>query len=100
MNEQQLHKQAEEYATRFLKELENSKVEQKCDWTCSVWLKERYAEDAKRFQIRLQQAKEHLGESSTSSDRLRSIFLETQVRNTVAQVYSQLFGGSRHGCLV
>jgi hypothetical protein len=95
MNEQQLVEIAEKYAERFLKELhQNSQVERKCEWTCFLWLKEHYASQARKYQIRLQQAKEHVGVGSVNSDSLRSLFMEVQFRNTVAQVYSRFFDGS------
>lgn len=99
MNEQQLAEIAEKYAERFLKELhQNSQVERKCEWTCLLWLKEHYASRARESQIRLQQAKEHLGEASANSDSLRSLSMEVQFRNTAAQVYSKFFNVSEQTC--
>lgn len=99
MNEQQLRGIAEKFSGRFLKELHGeSRAEWNCEWNCSLWLTERYASEAKKSQIRLQQAKEHLGEASSSSASLRSLFMEAQFRNTAAQVYSRIFDGSGRTC--
>ena len=95
MNEQQLRDIAETFSERFLKELhQESQAEWKCEWNCSLWLTERYASEAKKSQIRLQQAKEHLDEASSNSASLRSLFMEAQFGNTAAQVYSRIFDGS------
>ena len=99
MNELQLPKIAEKYAERFLRELrQNSEVEQRCEWTCILWLKEHYASDAKKLQIRFQQAKERLSESGASSDRLMPLLMEAQFRNTIGQAYAQFFGDSAQTC--
>ena len=97
MNE--LSKLAEEYAERFLRELrQNPKPEQRCEWTCTLWLKEHYASDAKRLQVRFQQVKERFSESGANSDRLKPLLIEAQFRNTIAQAYAQFFGDSPQTC--
>jgi hypothetical protein len=84
------------YATDFVKQLHlDSTVEQRCERTCLLWSKEYWANEAKRMQVSLQMPKHEASDS-----RARSLFLNAQFLNTVAQVYGRLFGFSEEACSV
>lgn len=96
-----LNEIVENYASKFTKELRiETQAEQRCEWTCLLWMKEHYASQARKSQIGLQQAKEHLGADSANSDSLRSLLMDVQFRNTAAQVYSEFFDGSEEACTI
>jgi len=92
---------AEKYASEFVRVLQmGNEVEQKCEWTCLLWSKDHWAAEARKGQITLQQAKQRLRESEENSRILKSLIGNSQFLNTVAQVYSKLFGDGEQSCLV
>ena len=85
------------YAADFIKQLNlGSDTDQKCEWTCLLWSKEHWANEAERSQVNLQQAKDRpLG----SIDRTtKTMFQNAQFLNTAAQVYGRLFGSPDEFC--
>jgi hypothetical protein len=92
---------AEKYASEFIRDLEmGHEVEQKCEWTCLLWTKDHWATEAGKSQITLQQTKEHLTDSDEKSRTVKTLFVNSQFLNTVAQVYSKLFDNSEQTCSV
>jgi hypothetical protein len=90
---------AEWYATDFAKQLQlDSEIEQQCEWTCLLWSKDHWADQARRGQIMLQQSKEQTANSAEST--VETLFTNSQFLNTVAQVYSKLFGCKEQFCSV
>lgn len=90
---------AEGYATGFLKELKLSgEIEQRCEWTCLLWSKDHWASQAQKAQLDLQQAKERVINSEKKNETVESLHMNSQFMNTVAQVYSRLFGGEAEYC--
>ena len=90
---------AEWYAADFAKQLHlDSEIEQQCEWTCLLWSKDHWSDEARKGQILLQQSKEQgLNVAETTIDTL---FTNSQFLNTVAQVYSRLFGSKEQFCTV
>jgi hypothetical protein len=90
---------AEKYATEFIRELHlESQVEQRCQWSCILWSKDHWADQARKAKIDLQEAKEHLSASPDSSKTAETLFTNSQFLNTVAQVYSKLFNTEAKSC--
>jgi hypothetical protein len=84
------------YAADFITQLSlDSEPDQKCEWSCLLWSKDHWATEAKKAQINLQQMK---GRSRNSEQTAQTLFLESQFLNTVAQVYSRLFGRTDQFC--
>ena len=89
------------YAEEFAKELQlDSEIEQQCEWTCLLWLKDHWATQAGQAQITLQQARERLAETQSNKRTLENMFVNSQFMNTVAQVYSKLFTNAGQSCNV
>jgi hypothetical protein len=87
------------YATDFVKQLQlDSEIEQQCEWTCLLWSKDHWADQARKGQIILQQSKEPTANSAEST--VETLFTNSQFLNTVAQVYSKLFGRKEQFCSV
>ncbi len=85
------------YAADFIKQLQlDSEADQKCEWSCLLWSKDHWASEARKAQINLQQTKERFNNSTQTA--LQTLFPETQFLNTVAQVYSRLFGRTDQFC--
>ena len=85
------------YAADFIKQLQlDPEVESKCEWNCLLWSKEHWADEAKKAQINLQLAKEH--DVSPQESLRETLVLNSQFHNTVAQVYSKLFGTGDQTC--
>lgn len=94
----QVSQVAEKYAERFANELQlRPSIEEKCERSCLLWLKEHWAQEAEKAQIRLQQAKDHRRQKEDSTE-IHVLLEETQFKNTTAQVYSKLFDGTEKGC--
>lgn len=92
---------AKKYALEFVKELRiGTEVEQRCEWTCLLWSKDHWANEARKTQITLQQTKERLTDSEQNARTVKTLFINSQFLNTVAQVYSKLFDGSEQSCSV
>ena len=90
---------AEWYATDFTKQLQlDSEVEQQCEWTCLLWSKDHWADEARKGQITLQQSKE--SSTNPAENIVETLFTNSQFLNTVAQVYSKLFGCKNQFCSV
>ncbi|HUK49865.1 MAG TPA: hypothetical protein VLV18_02420 [Terriglobales bacterium] len=90
---------AEWYAADFVRQLElDSDVEQQCEWTCLLWSKDHWANEARKGQILLQQSKEQ--PSDRTEDTVETLFTNSQFLNTVARVYSQLFGRRNQFCTI
>lgn len=85
------------YAADFIKQLQlDSEPDQRCEWSCLLWSKDHWADEAKKAQINLQQSK---GAAANSAQKtVQTVFLEAQFLNTVAQVYSKLFGCTAQFC--
>lgn len=92
---------AAKYAEGFAKELQlDSEVEQQCEWTCLLWLKDHWATQARQAQITLQQARERLADTQSNKTTIETLFVNSQFMNTVAQVYSKLFDNTGQSCTV
>jgi len=78
----------------------DNEVGQRCEWSCLLWSKDHWACETQRSQIALQQTNE--GETGTQEERVntQAIFSDAQFLNTVAQVYTKLFGDMEHSCSV
>ncbi len=92
---------AEWYAEDFVKQLQlDDEVEQRCEWSCLLWSKDHWANEAQKAQISLQQTKESLTDSPDNKRSLETLSLNSKFLNTVAQVYSKMFGGAEQSCSV
>jgi len=92
---------AEKYALEFIRKLHlGNDVEEKCAWTCLLWSKDYWAGEARRAQISLQQAKEHLNESVDNSNTIGSLRENSQFLNTVAEIYSKFSHNDELSCSV
>jgi len=85
------------YAADFITQLQlDSEADQRCEWSCLLWSKDHWAAEAKRAQINLQQTKKPVSDSEQPA--LQTLLPEAQFLNTVAQVYSRLFGRTDQFC--
>jgi len=92
---------AKRYSADFIRQLQlDSEVVQKCEWSCILWSKDHWAEQARKAKIDLHQAKERLAASQNNSQAAETLFINSQFLNTVAQVYSKLFAGGEKTCAV
>jgi hypothetical protein len=92
---------AERYAADFIKRLRlDDKAEQRCEWSCILWSKDHWAEQARKVKIDLHQAKERISASTHSEKETDTLFTNSQFMNTVAQIYSKLFEVEEKSCAV
>jgi hypothetical protein len=92
---------AEKYATDFIRQLHlDNQVEQRCEWSCILWSKDHWADQARKAKIDLHQAKERLSASPDSSETAETLFINSEFLNTVAQIYSKLFNAEEKSCNV
>lgn len=92
---------AEKYATDFTRQLHlDNQVEQRCEWSCILWSKDHWADQARKAKIDLHQAKERLSTSPDGSKTAETLFVNSEFLNTVAQVYSKLFNAREESCTV
>ena len=92
---------AEKYATDFIRQLHlDNQVEQRCEWSCILWSKDHWADQARKAKIDLDQAKERLSASPDSSETAETLFINSEFLNTVAQIYSKLFNAEEKSCNV
>jgi len=92
---------AEKYAEDFLRLLKlNSEPIAKCEWSCILWSKEYWANQARKMALNLQLAKEKLGLSVSDRQSLEPLFQDSGFMNTISQVYSKLFDGTERSCAV
>jgi hypothetical protein len=92
---------AKRYAEDFIRELRlDSQVMQRCQWSCILWSKDYWADQARKAKIDLHQAKERLTASPDNSKTAETLFTNSQFLNTVAQVYSMLFDAEERTCAV
>ena len=90
---------AKRYSTDFIRQLQlDGQVAQKCEWSCILWLKDHWADQARKAKINLHQAKERLATSPNNSKATETLFVNSQFLNTVAQVYSKLFDAEEKTC--
>jgi hypothetical protein len=92
---------AQGYAADFIKRLHlDEKAEQRCEWSCILWSKDHWAEQARKAKVDLHQAKEHISASTHSEKETDTLFTNSQFMNTVAQIYSKLFEVVEKSCAV
>jgi hypothetical protein len=90
---------AEWYSTDFVKQLQlDSEIEQQCEWTCLLWAKDHWADEARKGLILLQQSKDQALDKAETN--VETLFTSSQFLNTVARVYSKLFGCHEQFCTV
>jgi hypothetical protein len=90
---------AEWYVLDFVKQLRlDSEIEQQCEWTCLLWSKDHWADEARKGQILLQQSKDQALDKAETT--VETLFTSSQFLNTVARVYSNLFGCHEQFCTV
>jgi hypothetical protein len=78
----------------------DKKVEQRCEWSCILWSKDHWADQARKAKVDLEQARELLGTSLDRTNAAQTLFSNSQFLNTVAQVYSRLFSTGQENCRV
>ncbi len=101
MPEQQRTQSAEQYAKDFIRQLRlGNKVEQRCEWSCILWSKDHWGDQARKAKIELHQAKERLKSTPSSSRATEAVFVNSEFLNTVAQIYSKLFSAEEKYCAV
>lgn len=84
------------YAADFVKQLGlDAETELRCEWSCLLWSKDYWAGRARDAQIALQQSKDLVNSAPNVSG---THFSDSQFLNTVAQVYSKLFGHHEQFC--
>jgi hypothetical protein len=87
------------YAADFIRQLRlDSQVVQRCEWSCLLWSKDHWADQARKAKIDLHQGKERLTASPNNSMTTETLFTNSQFLNTVAQVYSKLFDAEGKTC--
>jgi hypothetical protein len=92
---------AEKYATGFVRQLHlDDHVEQRCEWSCILWSKDHWAEQARRAKVDLHQVKDRISTSPEGTKSAETLFTNSQFLNTVAQVYSKLFNSEEKTCNV
>jgi hypothetical protein len=92
---------AERYATDFIRQLHlGNHAEQKCEWSCILWSRDHWAEQARRAKIELHQAKDRISVSPGGPETAETLFTNSEFLNTVAQVYSKLFNSEQKTCNV
>jgi hypothetical protein len=90
---------AQRYAADFIKRLHlNDKAEQRCEWSCILWSKDHWAEQARNAKIDLHQAKQNLKSLPHSAKENDTLLKNSQFLNTVAQTYSKLFNIEQKSC--
>jgi hypothetical protein len=90
---------AKRYVADFIRQLRlDSQVVQRCEWSCILWSKDHWADQARKAKIDLHQAKERLTASPNNSKTTETLFTNSQFLNTVAQVYSKLFDAEETTC--
>ncbi len=90
---------AERYAKDFIGQLHlKAGMDHRCEWSCILWSKDHWADQAKKNQIELAQARERSGSASSGSAGTDALFANSQFLNTVAQVYSNLFESEHQSC--
>ncbi len=99
LTDEKLVQVAERYANDFVGQLHiNAGVEHRCEWSCILWSKDHWADQAKKSKIELQQAKERSSPAGSSSAGTNALFANSQFLNTAAQVYSKLFDSEQKSC--
>jgi hypothetical protein len=94
-------KLAEGYASDFIKRLHlDDKAEQRCEWSCILWSKDHWAEQARKAKVDLHQAKERIDASTYSEKETTALITNSEFMNTVAQIYSKLFEVEGKSCTV
>jgi hypothetical protein len=89
------------YAADFIKRLHlDDKAEQRCEWSCILWSKDHWAEQARKAKVDLQQTKERIRASTFSEKETSTLFANSEFMNTVAQIYSKLFEVEGISCAV
>ena len=97
----QITQMAETFAADFTAQLRlDNKLEQKCEWSCILWLKDHWADEARKAKIDLHQMKERQNASPDVTKTTEPLFTRSQFLNTVAQVYSKLFSDQEKSCTV
>jgi hypothetical protein len=100
-NTKQIGRTRKFYAKDFSKQLHlNIDIDQKCEFSCLLWSKDHWAAQAKKGQISFQQTKGNLSDASPNVKTLHELFSDSQFLNTIAQVYSRLFGHDEQLCAV
>jgi hypothetical protein len=90
---------AKRYAADFIRQLRlDHQVVQRCEWSCILWSKDHWADQARKAKLDLHQAKERLTASPNNSKTTETLFTNSQFLNTVAQVYSRLFDAEEKTC--
>ena len=90
---------AEFYATDFVKQLRlSSEVNRQCEWTCLLWSKEHWEDEAKKTQVNLQLTKERGSHSLNAATE--SLSQQAKFLNTAAQMYGRCFGFPEESCTV
>jgi hypothetical protein len=88
---------AEKYASDFIRTFQpHVDVEQRCEWSCILWLKEYWSARARKSIMDFLESKER-SNSSTISPNFNQLS-EGQYLNTTALVFSNLFGNRKESC--
>jgi hypothetical protein len=91
----------EKYARDFVRQLHlDDHVERRCEWSCILWSKDHWAEQARRAKVDLHQVKDRISTSPDGTGIAETLFTNSQFLNTVAQVYSILFNSEEKTCNV
>jgi hypothetical protein len=91
----------ETFAADFIAQLHlDNKLEQRCEWTCILWLKDHWVEQARKAKMNLHQTKEHLSTSTAATKTTEVLFANSQFLSTAARVYSELFNAQEKTCTV
>lgn len=97
----QITQMAETFAADFAAQLRlDNKLGQRCEWSCILWLKDHWADEARKAKIDLHQTKEHVSASPNVTKTAEALFTNSQFLNTAAQVYSKLFSAQEKSCAV
>jgi hypothetical protein len=99
--EQKRTQSAQEYAKDFIKQLHlGNEVEQRCEWSCILWSKDHWVDQARKAKVDLHQARERLESTPSRSKGMEAVFANSEFLNTVAQIYSKLFSEEEKHCAV
>ena len=81
------------YAKDFAAKIRVSKqIEQRCEWSCTLWSREHWTKIAARTRITVQQNRDHSPDLKSASI-IEEQLLDAQFLSTISQVYSRLYNG-------
>ena len=88
---------ASKYVADFAAKTQLGGIDHRCEWSCILWSRDHWTNDAEQAQVVLQQTKDKLV-NPMSTRLIEEQITDAQFRNTVSQIYSRLFCGDEKSC--